>query len=161
LVRELIEADIRNTTSNSKSAHTQRMIYAYLAMALIATMLAMASCAGEGKGNQPDPARGASIYAADCLVCHGEAASDDPAIPTAPTHGPEGHTWHHADGQLMQIILGELQFPGKTMQPFEGKLTEADVLDVLAYLKTGWEPNQVEFQAEVTKSWVELQKPSQ
>jgi cytochrome c len=130
-------------------------------MALMATMLAMASCAGEGKKYQPDPARGAAIYAEDFLVCHGEAASDDPAIPTAPTHGPEGHTWHHADGQLVQIILGELQFPGGTTPSFEGKLSKAEVLDVLAYLKTGWEPDQLEFQAEVSENWRTLQKPNQ
>ena len=134
------------------------MSFAYLTADMIAMTLAMASCAGEGKKDLPDPAHGASIYAEHCLVCHGVAATGDPAIPTAPPHGPEGHTWHHADGQLVQIILGELQFPGRTMPSFKGKLTEAEVLDVLAYLKTGWEPDQLEFQAEVSENWRTLQQ---
>ena len=77
-------------------------------------------------------------------------------MPDTPVHGPEGHTWHHADGQLTEIILGTLNIPGSTMPSFEGILTEAEVMGILDYLKTGWYQDQVEGQREVSANWEEL-----
>ena len=117
---------------------------------------------GVACGNQTETVTstepGASIYARHCQTCHGDAATGEGAVADAPTHGPEGHTWHHADGQLADNILGRFTFPGKTMPSFEGILTEKKVADVLAFLKKGWEPQQVEFQAEVSRNWVEMQR---
>lgn len=71
-------------------------------------------------------------------------------------HGPEGHTWHHADGQLVDIILGRLDIPGTTMPSFESLLTEAEAMGILDYMKTGWYQNQLEAQREVSANWEEL-----
>ena len=72
-------------------------------------------------------------------------------------HGPRGHTWHHADGQLAEVILGSVDFPWKTTPPFEGVLSRLEVMDVVAYLKTGWEPEQLELQERASNQWRRLQ----
>ncbi|MDA0770286.1 MAG: hypothetical protein BZY79_01465 [SAR202 cluster bacterium Casp-Chloro-G4] len=124
-------------------------------------LMALAACSGNSESERSDPERGASIYAANCQTCHGEAATGQQASPSTPTRGPEGHSWHHADGQLVQIIFGRLQFPGRTMPSFEGKLSEKEVLDVLAYLKSNWPTEQRQFQAEASENWLILQETNQ
>lgn len=101
-------------------------------------------------------AAGRITYEQNCAECHGNIATGEGAAPDTPVHGPEGHTWHHADGQLTEIILGRLDYPGKTMPSFEGKLTEPEVMGILDYMKTGWYREQVEAQREVNANWEEL-----
>ncbi len=96
---------------------------------------------------------GKSVYAGQCQICHGDAATGTGKIPQAASHGPDGHTWHHADGQLIDIILGRLDYPGRTMPSFAGTLTENEVRGVLAYIKTGWKPEQRAEQEEASENW--------
>lgn len=124
-------------------------------------MIAAAACSGNMDDDLSRQERGATLYESHCQVCHGDAATGDQATSNAPTHGPEGHTWHHADGQLEQIILGKLDFPGKTMPSFEGTLSNVDIADVLAYLKSNWPAEQREFQAEASENWRTMQSPNQ
>lgn len=125
-----------------------------LAVAIGATLLILAGCAGDTQTAASSPVdRGRSIYEESCVSCHGDPVTGRGAFPGVPVHGPNGHTWHHADGQLTQVILGRIDYPGRTMPTFEGKLTEADVDDVLSYIKTGWEAEQRAFQAEISESW--------
>ena len=128
-------------------------------MGVTALFVTLAACAGAS--GRPNAERGASIYAENCQSCHGDAATGRQAIPGTPTHGPEGHTWHHADGQLVQIVLGKLRIPGRAMPAFEGILSEQDIQDVLAYLKSSWSAEQREFQAEVSENWLILQNGNQ
>lgn len=132
-----------------------------IGLAAFFALAGLTACADRGESGTPDAARGAGIYADKCQVCHGDAATGRQAAPNTPTHGPEGHTWHHADGQLVQIILGRLDFPGKTMPPFEGELSESDVLDVLEHLKSNWPAEQRQFQAEASENWQKLQGSGQ
>ena len=129
-----------------------RTIYA---LALVGFVVLGVAC-GDEAATLTATERGGSIYARHCQTCHGDATTGEGAVAGAPTHGPDGHSWHHADGQLADIILGRFTFPGKTMPSFEGVLKEEEVADVLAFLKNGWEPQQVEFQAEVSRNWVEI-----
>ena len=76
----------------------------------------------------------------------------------APIHGPSGHTWHHADSQLVDIVLGRLSYLARTMPSYEATLSEKDVLAILAYLKTNWPPEQRAFQEEASRNWEKLQK---
>jgi hypothetical protein len=82
-------------------------------------------------------------------------------LPGAPVHGPAGHTWHHSDRNLTEIILddsgemgemmrGMLNIPPETprMPAWRGKLTDADIAAVLAYIKAGWTPEERRFQVE-------------
>ncbi len=100
---------------------------------------------------------GRELYARDCQTCHGDAATGEGAVLGAPVHGPTGHTWHHADGQIVDIILGRFDYPGRTMPSFQGVLSDDDAQAILGYLKAGWESRQLAFQEEVSRNWEELE----
>ncbi len=64
---------------------------------------------------QLDPqqvALGAAVYQNACASCHGADGEGEPNWKTpkadgaypAPPHDASGHTWHHGDGLLYQII---------------------------------------------------------
>ncbi|MBI2172546.1 MAG: cytochrome c [Chloroflexi bacterium] len=123
-----------------------------LGLALVALM------ACESNGSAPtldsaEVARGRAIYAQSCQQCHGEAATGTGRVAEAPPHSNAGHTWHHADGQIVDIVLGRFQYPGRVMPTFAGQLTEAQVMDVLAYLKSNWGEEQRAFQSQVSQQW--------
>lgn len=98
-------------------------------------------------------ARGADVYAAECASCHGatlEGAPDwrspgpDGLLP-APPHDASGHTWHHADALLFRITkYGSAAVVGggyrSAMAGFGDVLSDADIIAVLAYIKSTWPP---------------------
>lgn len=100
-------------------------------------------------------ARGAAIYEANCMGCHagpeGGTIADLP-----PRHNAEGHTWHHADCVLLEIIAaGAPARPGlpddvPTMPPFAEELDTDDRRAVLEFIKTWWTEEQRAFQQQVT-----------
>lgn len=109
--------------------------------------------------------RGKPIYANHCAACHGASMEGQPnwrerqpngRLP-APPHDASGHTWHHPDAVLVDIVKHGL-VPGRTapdayesdMPAFERLLSDADVLAVLAYIKSGWPADALEAQKEVT-----------
>ena len=129
-----------------------------MACAVVLFVLA-AACGSESPAAESSLIRqGSRIYAEDCLVCHGDARTGEGAVDNAPVHGPTGHTWHHPDGQLKEIILGTLDYPGKTMPPFAEKLTDGEIDAVLEYIKSNWESEQRELQEEVSRNWLELNR---
>ena len=98
---------------------------------------------------------GRVLYAASCQICHGDRAGVGRA-PLAPSHGPQGHTWHHPDGQIMEIILDgtnvlreNMGLPSSAMEmpPFKGILTTAEAEAILSYIKMGWTQEQRNSQA--------------
>jgi len=107
---------------------------------------------------------GQQVYAANCAACHGpngEGAPDwktpkeDGTYP-APPHDASGHTWHHGDDTLLQIIRGggdSLDIPNfkSAMPAFGETLSDEEVLAVLAYLKSRWPEEERQFQAEMTQ----------
>ena len=97
---------------------------------------------------------GRLTYEANCQSCHGGATgSDIRDIP--PPHNANGHTWHHADQQLVDIVLNGFTDPTNEaeMPAFEGRLTEEQVREVLSYIKMWWTEEQVAWQREVTDNW--------
>jgi len=107
----------------------------------------------------PNPAlvqRGEVLYNTHCLSCHG-GREGRPPDPYAPPHTTAGHTWHHPDGQLKEIILNGLTGRG-TMPAFRGVLSEEDVEAILAYIKTWWGPAERAYQAEVSRRWEEARR---
>jgi mono/diheme cytochrome c family protein len=110
-------------------------------------------------------ARGKPIYAQHCAACHGASMEGQPnwrerrpdgRLP-APPHDVSGHTWHHPDAVLVDIVKHGL-VPGRTapdayqsdMPAYDRVLPHADVLAVLAYIKSGWPEESVQAQKEVT-----------
>lgn len=102
-------------------------------------------------------AQGKAVYERDCKVCHGDAKTGAGATENSPPHGRTGHTWHHADGHLKAIILGTMEYEGKTMPSFEGQITDEELDAVLEYIKTGWDSEQRAWQAEASRQWMESQ----
>lgn len=107
--------------------------------------------------------RGRQIYAANCAVCHGAKLEGEAnwmerkangRLP-APPHDASGHTWHHADQQLFDIVKnGVTPYAGpgyqSDMPAFKGILSDADVLAVLAYIKHSWPQEIRERQSQIT-----------
>lgn len=116
-----------------------------------ALAVVLVGCADEDAVTEVELARGEALYERHCVQCHGGATGGQISdIP--PRHNAEGHTWHHADCELKRIVLEGLPqrqgFP--EMPAFGERLTEEEVDAILAHIKTWWEPDQREFQAEVT-----------
>lgn len=114
----------------------------------------LAGCGGGAGVDAELAGRGEPLYEAACVQCHagptGGTISDIP-----PRHNAEGHTWHHADCLLTDIVLDGLPpRPGaegdEVMPAFRDELTEDEVAAIIAYLKTWWTDEQREVQAEIT-----------
>ncbi|MEO8633138.1 MAG: cytochrome c [Chloroflexota bacterium] len=106
--------------------------------------------------------RGRTIYAGNCVSCHGGFAEGG-MMDYPPRHNSNGHTWHHPDCQLKQIIreggdemtsmMRDMMAPSAapTMQAFKARLSPEEIDAVLAYIKTMWSPEERELQAGVTR----------
>lgn len=94
---------------------------------------------------------GSLVYASNCSGCHGPNLEGQPnwqrrdpnGFVLAPPHDETGHTWHHADQMLFEIIkYGPQKFLGadyKSMMPaYEGKLSDEEIWSVLAFIKSKW-----------------------
>lgn len=106
--------------------------------------------------------RGAELYETHCFSCHqGDSGGEMMDMP--PRHNANGHTWHHPDCQLTDIVLNGSGQMGQMMRQmmggedllpmptFKGQLSEEEVAAILAYLKTWWTEEQRQLQAEVTR----------
>jgi mono/diheme cytochrome c family protein len=111
-------------------------------------------------------ARGQAVYQANCASCHGpkgegapnwQSQNADGTLPPPP-HDSTGHTWHHGDGFLYRYVReGGKAFETvagfkSAMPAFGDRLTEAQVVDVLTYLKSRWGTREREFQDAVSKA---------
>lgn len=114
--------------------------------------------------NAMQVAAGQAIYAANCAGCHGDqlqgqpnwkARKADGKLP-APPHDATGHTWHHPDRQLFDIVkrgVGAIvpNYP-TDMIGFGSKLSDQDIWNVLAYIKSRWPADIQAKQAEMTRA---------
>ena len=115
--------------------------------------------------NQELVSQGKVIYANHCVACHGANLEGQPdwrqRLPNgrlpAPPHDATGHTWHHPDAVLVDIVKNGL-VPGRTapsgyesdMPAYGQLLSDADIAAVLAYIKSTWSSEILELQKEVT-----------
>ena len=103
---------------------------------------------GQGRAGllRPDDARlvtkGAKIYAKACANCHGARLEGQPGWRTrrglAPAHDETGHTWHHPDGMLLQVVREGTVRMGGAMPAFRGVLTDEEMLAVMSFIKSRW-----------------------
>ncbi|MBW8328629.1 MAG: c-type cytochrome, partial [Thiobacillus sp.] len=92
-------------------------------------------------------ARGKAVYEKVCLECHGAGGKGqrgDWRIRDADGHFPppplddSAHAWHHPTAVLLDVIRdGSPQGQGK-MPAWKGKLSEQEMQDVVAYIKSLW-----------------------
>lgn len=108
---------------------------------------------------------GQSIYVTHCAVCHGESLQGQEnwrqRLPNgrlpAPPHDPTGHTWHHSDAMLVDMVRNGL-VPGRTAPPgyesdmpaYRNILVDEDIVAVLAYIKSTWPPEVLHAQKQAT-----------
>ena len=125
-------------------------------MRIIAVIALAALMAGACERDRP--AAGASqlligqaVYEKHCASCHGGNLEGQPnwrqrrpdgKLP-APPHDQTGHTWHHADEALFELVKrGMTAFAGpdyKTDMPaYAGLLSDDEIRAVLAYIKSRW-----------------------
>ncbi len=103
--------------------------------------------------------RGEGVYQQYCAACHGVDLEGQPdwksPLPDgslrAPPHDSTGHTWHHSDEVLMEIITkGSDRAFGGSMKGFADVIDEQDRLAVLEFIKSSWGPEEREFQWWIT-----------
>jgi mono/diheme cytochrome c family protein len=111
-----------------------------------------------GEPTKPDPnsrslvARGKVLYAQHCASCHGANLEGQrnwrERLPNgrlpAPPHDERGHTWHHSDKELFEMVnrgIPEI-VPGyqTDMPKYEGVLSAGDIWAVLSFIESSWPP---------------------
>ncbi|MCK0141964.1 cytochrome c [Aliiroseovarius sp. F20344] len=115
-----------------------------------------------------DPTVGAVLYQENCASCHGaklegqpdwRSPNDDGTLP-APPHDEFGHTWHHGDGLLFdytkmggQMALEQRGVTGfvSGMPGFGETLSDEQIWDILAFIKSTWSSRVQQMQATRTE----------
>ncbi len=147
----------------SKAAATGK--YAVRLAALLVALAAVVACSPSPAGSETTPVGAASptpeqrtgqqIFASTCSACHGVGGEGQPnwhipkadgILPAPPLNG-DGHTWHHPDGWLYQVVSqgGRIQEGPSVpnfrsgMPAFGDTLTHQEIIDVLTYVKSLWE----------------------
>ena len=115
-----------------------------------------------------DLAQGAALYAEHCASCHGaelEGAPDwrrqgEDGLYPAPPHDATGHTWHHGDRLLFDYtkLGGEGLFAARGITDFESGmpgfaeiLTDDEIRNVLAFIKSTWPEPLRQHQEDMTR----------
>ncbi|WP_395020077.1 c-type cytochrome [Dongia sp.] len=106
---------------------------------------------------------GRVVYVENCASCHGEKLEGQPnwrerkaddKLP-APPHDATGHTWHHADSQLFDIIKRGVAaiVPGyqTDMIGFGDRLSDQEIWSVIAYIKSTWPAENLARQMEISR----------
>ena len=109
-------------------------------------------------------AQGRVVYGQYCAACHGINLEGQPnwqdELPEggrpAPPHDETGHTWHHADALLFEIVQKGPEsspLPGYVyrMPAFGDVLTDDEIWAVLAYIKSTWPADIQAAQEEVNR----------
>lgn len=93
---------------------------------------------------------GKALYYTHCASCHGENLQGQPKWNTsldedghnyAPPLNGTGHTWHHSEEQLYNIIRYGLKFYNdnyKGKMKGNDQLNDEDVWSILEYIKSVW-----------------------
>ncbi len=95
--------------------------------------------------------QGKSIYAMHCASCHGAKLEGQPNWRgkgsngrfLAPPHDNSGHTWHHSDMKLIEIVKNSFNSVSgyqSDMPAFKSTLTDAQIIAVLSFIKSNWSP---------------------
>ena len=127
--------------------------------------LALSACRLPKSGSNLGEATaiGKALYEQHCASCHGLEGEGQPdwkvpgpnGVYPAPPHTADGHTWHHADQLLLQIMANGGSRPNSSMPGFREQLTATEMAAILAYIKTFWGEQELEFQQQMTEQHIE------
>ncbi|MFO7604327.1 MAG: c-type cytochrome [Gammaproteobacteria bacterium] len=90
--------------------------------------------------------RGKQLFRQNCAVCHGAEAEGaanwqqrdaDGKYPPPPLNGT-AHAWHHSHAQLKDVIKKGTLRIGGNMPPWEDRLTEAEMDDIIYWFQAKW-----------------------
>jgi mono/diheme cytochrome c family protein len=90
--------------------------------------------------------RGGELFQQNCAVCHGNQAQGavnwqqrdaEGKFPAPPLNGT-GHAWHHPKPVLIDTIKKGTQRIGGSMPPWQGKLSDSDIKDIIAWFQAKW-----------------------
>ncbi|MFG6559685.1 c-type cytochrome [Sulfitobacter sp. 1A15299] len=107
---------------------------------------------------------GRGLYAETCAACHGAdlegqpewRTPDEDGILPAPPHDATGHTWHHDNALLFEYTKfgGQAALAARGindfasgMPAFKEVLSDEDIWDILAYIRSTWPPREQAVQA--------------
>lgn len=151
-----------NDGSPSVRRATITLLVVGLALVAVAIGIALASRTPEAVID-PAFARGAELYAANCVSCHG-GATGGRMMDYPPRHNASGHTWHHPDCQLEETVrdgageMGEMMrrmmnisSDVPRMPAFRDRLTDEEIDAILAFIRTWWTEGQRAYQAGITR----------
>ena len=109
---------------------------------------------------------GETLYAENCAACHGAnlEGQGDWRTPgpdgrlLAPPHDETGHTWHHDDSLLFRYtklggkgVMAQQGMDFNSGMPgFGDQLSDAEIWNVLEYIKAQWPERERTIQAERT-----------
>lgn len=119
---------------------------------------------------------GQSLYLENCASCHGadlegqenwRSAGDDGVLP-APPHDKTGHTWHHPDSLLFnytklggkELLAAQGIVFNSGMPAFGDVLSDPEILNVIAFIKSTWSERQRKIQASRTEFDIKSQGTS-
>lgn len=95
---------------------------------------------------------GKTVYEDQCAECHGENLEGQPGWNRPPASGPRpapphnetGHTWHHGDQLIFEIVkhgpgmvAGIENYDGG-MPGYSGALSDDEIWAVIAFIKSNW-----------------------
>ena len=111
-----------------------------------------------------DITAGKSLYLKQCAACHGtklegqpnwRTRNEDGTLP-APPHDDSGHTWHHDNRLLFEytkrggrdtLAARGVEDFNSGMPAFDGVMTDAEIWDTLAFIRSTWSQRVQESQA--------------
>jgi mono/diheme cytochrome c family protein len=109
--------------------------------------------------------QGQQIFETTCASCHGingegqfpdaPLKQDETGRYGAPPHNDEGHTWHHDDDLILQIMNeGGMGTPTQfyPMPTFAEALSTDEKIAVVSYIKTMWNEENLATQYGMTES---------
>jgi mono/diheme cytochrome c family protein len=128
---------------------------------LIVAGLLLAGCGDPpASGIASDPAgTGADLYQQYCAECHRADLSGDPDWKSPnddgsyppPPHDSSGHTWHHPDRVLVEIVRDGSDLPESRMPAFGDRLSDTDITTILEFIKSSWGEQERAYQEQVTR----------
>jgi mono/diheme cytochrome c family protein len=142
-------------------------------LAIIGVLLMSGVLLDDDRPSAQTLANGRAAYHEHCASCHGANLEGQPDWQTplpsgrlpAPPHDASGHTWHHSDRVLFEItkygtaaVVGSGYESG--MPGFGPVLTDDQIREVLAFLKSRWPHRERRYQLEMTRRDVAEQSAS-